>query len=1179
MKERIEQLAAGSVLVRQPELEFSPAYLEGRIEPQTVQSRELVIRVKNKVPFKGFFYSTNDRVKIETRQAAGLSAAVLFEISAIDTNPGDELRGAIIVVGNSGEHRIEYCYTVCAPQTQERLPQTIEEFTQLYRQDPASAVRLFSGSEFVRLPFIRGDVKKTAVYEGLLQGTHEHQALDAFLVAMKQKEPVYLKPETAKQVLQEEDLGEEESVAVTASTWGWLWAEVSSDAPWLLPEKKRLTFRDFTDQQARLVFHVDRSGLHKGRNIARLKLTTPMQCCTVCVEVIRQQRGSGRSVGQPPKAIVRYLYRLLLAYINESHEESVIFSQMDQCLEENSKRYPACFGLHLYRAWLFLQQGRVREAGKLLDWCRANLERTPGSRESDYALVLYLESLLTRREADRLRAAETMQELLKTDQSLVTGMIWMFVNPDFSSDDRLRLLEELYKRFGAKPILYACAARLYREEPGQVKRAGEFQLQVLSYMLRYGCLTQELAEQYLSLPLVGLENAALLYQLMKRLYACYKDNRVLSLICSALIRLGRTSPAYASWYELGIQQEINLTGLNDAFMTSISDQIPQRELPSGILLYYSFKNDLDNQTRLNLYTYILSHFTKESDMYQAYEPQMDEFAIRQLLDGKINPQLVHLYDNLLSPGLIDEHLGHVLVSLLFSRQITCSLPYARKAVVHYAQLRPEQSARITGCQVCLPVYAEDSAILFEDAMGNRYCDPDMKQIPLMYREDLVAVCRKKAPDHLMLMVQEADRFYKMPIPGAEGMKLAFDLLKKQELRASFRSLLTERMVEYCYFHSDETREYDTWLMSVDPASLSAKQRTYLIELYIKRGYSREAFECVCAYGCGQIQPALLLRMTVRRITESLYEYHDGLVSLCRRLLSMEQIHETLLTYLCIHYNGPTEEMFSLLMAAKQARVESRDLAERTVTQMLFTGEKKHLDEAYAFLIKKGTVSEKLARAVLVTRCHDSLMEESILPDEVTASLQKLLLEPGSGRLPEVFSLALLQQYSFCSSLDPDAKHLCEQLLYAYCAKGVYMKCFHGLRKLIELPHQMEGRIIVQWIGMPARHVWLSGELLPQKKKITYEMHEIYPGIYTADVFLFPDETVRISVRCTDGQEEKIVKEVLLDAESCYCRSGSIYSEIQKLIQLEDRENYVQWKQECIKAIRNREAAKELFTLL
>ena len=110
-------------------------------------------------------------------------------------------------------------------------------------------------------------------------------------------------------------------------------------------------------------------------------------------------------------------------------------------------------------------------------------------------------------------------------------------------------------------------------------------------------------------------------------------------------------------------------------------------------------------------------------------------------------------------------------------------------------------------------------------------------------------------------------------------------------------------------------------------------------------------------------------------------------------------------------------------------------------------------------------------------------------------------------------------------------------------------------------------------------VWLRGELIPRGKKVTYEMQEIYPGIYTAGVFLFPDEMVQISVRCGDGDEEKEVKEVLLDPTSCYCREGSIYGEIQKLIELERKENYDQWKAECAKAIRNREAAKELYVLL
>ena len=1184
MKERIEQLAAGEVLVKKPELDFSPAYLEGRVEAGTVQNKELVIRVRNRVPFKGFFYSTKERVKIETKQAAGQSAAVLFEINTIDLKSGDEITGAVVVVGNAGEQKIEYHYSVGEASGQKAMPHTLTEFGAFYLENPSQARHLFVSDKFKELDFMKDQVQRTALYEGLLEGSSEHQALEAFAVAMELKKPVQLTVQAKTLSFTEEELPQDGiELVVTASTWGWFAAQIKTDVPWLIFPQKKITSRDFSNQQGVLTAFADVAKMHNGRNTAHVQIETPMQTLEVCIQVNRDYKGKNtknalRSDGRPPKAVVRYLYHLLLAYLNESHEETEIFSQMDQCLEENMKKYPASSGLFMYRVWLLAKQERIDEAKKLLAWYSSNLTRISTKRQQEeYLMTLYLQWELTKKEHDKKEAASAALELQKQTDSLVASLVWLMTERDLSDAEKLRQCERLYRIYGAKPIIYAYAAKICRENPDEIRRTGEFWIQLLSYMIRYSCLTAALAKQYLALPLAGIENAQLLYHVMKRMYRSCKDKQVLTLICSALIRMGKTSPAYAYWFELGIAQEINLTGLNDAFMTSICDQILDRELPNSILLYYSFKNDLDNHTRLNLYTYILEHFPKESDMYQAYEPQMDEFAIRQLLDGRINAKLVPLYDNWLSPSLIDENLGHVLTTLLFSKQITTTLPYAKKVVVHYAQLRPEQSVRINGGEVCIPVYANDAAILFEDAYGNRYADPDMKTVLLMYREELAAVCRQKVPEQLMLMIKESDDFYTKPFANQENLQLAKQLLEKAEVTRSFKHVLTERMVEYCYFHKEQTRELDAWLVSLNPGELTKKTRVYLIELCILRGYSKEAFEYVSAYGSDGISPDLLLKMTVRRITETLYEYSETLITLCVRLLQAEQVHETLLRYLCMHYVGPTQDMYNLLCAAYDAKADSKDLSARVVTQMLFTGKIDHLEEAYEISKKSHCVSGKLDRAVLVVRCHESLMKESMLSQEMQDTLEQLLIEQQD--LPEVFSLAILQQYSRQKELSEKSRHLCEQLLYAYCAKGIYMKCFHGLKDIIELPHQMEGRIIVQWNGIPDCHVWLRGELIPRGKKVTYEMQEIYPGIYTAGVFLFPDEMVQISVRCGDGDEEKEVKEVLLDPSSCYCREGSIYGEIQKLIELERKENYDQWKAECAKAIRNREAAKELYVLL
>lgn len=124
-------------------------------------------------------------------------------------------------------------------------------------------------------------------------------------------------------------------------------------------------------------------------------------------------------------------------------------------------------------------------------------------------------------------------------------------------------------------------------------------------------------------------------------------------------------------------------------------------------------------------------------------------------------------------------------------------------------------------------------------------------------------------------------------------------------------------------------------------------------------------------------------------------------------------------------------------AAYDAKADSKDLAARVVTQMLFTGKIDHLEEAYEISKKSHCVSGKLDRAVLVVRCHESLMKESVLSQEMQDTLEQLLIEQQD--LPEVFSLAILQQYSRQKQLSEKSRHLCEQLLYAYCAKGIYMK--------------------------------------------------------------------------------------------------------------------------------------------
>lgn len=1179
LKERIEQLAAGNVVINMPELDFSPASLEGKIPEGSCLNREMVIRSANKISFKGFFYSTNERVRIGTRQAAGQSAAVLFEINAIDCKAGDVIEGSIIMVGNAGEKQIHYAYTVTPARERERDPETAEAFTELCREDYVKALKLFLSEQFERLPFMRKNVKWMAIYEGLLAGGHEKQALEAFLQAIGQKEPVQLRLGQKSYQLRVSDEPSQAILSIQTDTWGYIRGEISADQNWIVLSRTAFRSGDFSDGELTVPFEIDPSLMRKGRSTGNICIQTERECLKVRVEVICGQQQTANNGIQVPRSVVRYLYQLMLVFLNRSHEETVIFSQMDQCLEENIKKHPGCMELHLYRAWLFIQMGRKREAGAILDWCKATMERTGAEAAREECILVYLYFLLTEKAEYLVQTKALLGQVQAAGASLFPAILQVYLEQEKSVSVLLQELQAMEQQFGASPLIYNLAYQLYTENPAELKQAGSFELRVLSHSIKCGCLTPQMAERFLSLPLAMYGNSKRLYLLMRQMYNYYHDDRVLELICTALIRMGRKKLKDARWYELGIRQGITINQINDYYLCAVSEHMDQQKIPMSILLYYSYKNDLDNQTRLNLYIYILDHFTRESDIYEAYEGQMDEFAIRQLLDGRIDSKLVRMYDSLLSPGLIDEHLAKMLPSLLFSREITTSIPSARQLVVHYPQVKVEHTEKLVNGRASVPVFTEDAAILIEDARGNRFLDRELQQKVLMDRADLVQVCRKKWPDQLMLLTEEADVFYQKPIQKAAQARLAFRLLGSAEIRPTFSRVLTHRMIDYCYQHDADTKEYNGWLLSLRPEDLEVQQRNRLVEMYITRGYSKEAFEAVCTYGSKIVKVELLLRMTVRRITEVLYERNDQLLWLCRKLLEQNQIHETVLTYLCMHYNGSTEDMYQLLLSADDTCADSRDLAERVVAQMMFTGNLEHLDEVYGIYNRIAYVSEDLRKAYLVLKCHDSLQRGSALSEAVVEQIEIYAEKKQNRELVSIFALALLSHYSKKTVLLSSEKRLCETFLYSLSAKGIYMSCYHALGKLVELPHQMEGRVVCQWIGKPGCKVWLQGELSPQKKKITYEMKEIYPGIYSAAVFLFPDETADIEIVCREGWEEKTVEKRVFDASVCYCRSGSIYEDIMNRIQLEKEGAFEQWKTERERSIRRELAVQELFPLL
>ena len=66
------------------------------------------------------------------------------------------------------------------------------------------------------------------------------------------------------------------------------------------------------------------------------------------------------------------------------------------------------------------------------------------------------------------------------------------------------------------------------------------------------------------------------------------------------------------------------------------------------------------------------------------------------------------------------------------------------------------------------------------------------------------------------------------------------------------------------------------------------------------------------------------------------------------MFSEEKGDSVILDYLCEHFNGTNSQMYKILTQAIREHVETYDMEERLLAQLLFTGSDTHLDQVFTF---------------------------------------------------------------------------------------------------------------------------------------------------------------------------------------------------------------------------------------
>ena len=1190
MKEKINRLAKGIIDSEVPQILYDPELIDEAVRAGEITKKEIYITSENNLHIKGLVYSSNERVCVQNYAFGGLRNHITYEINSNHLEHGDVIKGSFYLVTNSGEKEIPYSFRVELGNSGKVLGglSTAEDFGKLAKNDWDTALRLFEYQDFIEAPFMQ-DLSIRAVYDGLKGRVNRNNQLEEFLVYLKVKDPVKLEISDEKRYYDNLLEPMDDVIVIKKNTWGFAYMEARADGDFILFPQKVVTNADFTGSRCEFVFRIQPSRLHKGKNLGAVILSMFDETVTIPVEVMGDETVQ---VNAGPEVIARRDLKPYLAlrmdYESGAYEDSFILNKMLHELEQVRALYEPDNLLNLMYAELLFLSGSRDQACMILDDNRDKILNARLEEVENYCYFQYLNLLVRPNDGQKeslIRLLNKYLEERKQNHYLFFLLVKLDEGLSGNPANLMARMRKLYLKGCHSPLLYAKVVGILNENPGLLKSMEGLELQALHYGVRKDLVSFDLAFKAAQAANSAKYYNRLLFHILTELYGKFKDKEILGAVCGLLIKGGvRTQEAF-TWYEKALEEKISLTRLYEYYLYSLPKDY-SHALPKEILLYFSYDNGLDDYNKSVLYQNILSYVNSDTAIYKEYERAIEQFAMNQLFAAQINRRLAVIYDHMIYKEMIDKPVAKVLPAILRSYRIWCKNPQMRYVIVCHEELLEEEAYAITDGVAYVPLFSENSHILFQDAYGNRYADVAYVKTPVMDKPELEERCFEVYPEHAMLLLKECGRILELDEPDAEEIQLLERLVAQLRLHPLYEKKLLSKIVSYYAKLAAEEGEEDahgsSYLLLMDLKALSRQERISVCETYISQGYIREAYDLISEYGAEGISEKYLLKLCSKMILQNLFDEDRLLLYLSYRVFDAGYGDSVILDYLCEHFNSTADRMYKVLKQGMIDHVETYDMEERLLAQMLFSDTMSKIDKVFDLYASRKKTSESIVKAYFSVKSAEYFMRGAPSDDKVFSYLEGALhgtIE--KDKVPTIYLLALSKYYSTLPKLNEEQKKLCETIMNIILSEGLVFAYFKDLAKHIAVPEDIMDKGIVQYCGRKDSKVELMVRILPDEEDYhPEEMKRVYQGIFIKQKILFEGEIMEYQIyECRDG-ERTLAEEGSVECDmSAFPKTASRFSCLNDMglcLSLKEEESLKKKMQEYL--VKNA-TAEELFSLM
>lgn len=1132
MRERINRLARGIVDAELPKIFLSPLKVEETLGSNAVYKREIYLSSENNLYIKGLAYSGHSRVKILNSAFGGLRNHITYEINTSWCENGDEIKGSIFLVTNSGELEVPFLFRVEMTASVRVLTQlnTVEDYVELAKKDMELALRLMKYRDFTEAPFLQ-DMHVRAVYEGLKGHGNRQNALEEFFLALGVKEPIELTIQTARKTYDNPTDIVNDKLVLTKNTWGYIYIEVRSDGDFIELPKKVITQSDFEGDRLELRYKIHPERMHKGKNLGGIRLMTVHGDTLIKIEAMGDTTVdiTGREHEISKAGICRYM-KLRLDYESGLYEDALILNRLQKELEAIRGANGSSPELSLLQAENALEAGRKDQAERVLNDCREEILEGRDGKEELYCFYQYLQYRIhpdeERKESLLLKLRKSVE---KSSRNFCLYLLILKLQPELweEEDSLYDVLKNQYKKGCHSPFLYILSCRLFVQKPELLRSVDSFEMRVLYFAAKRGMIDEKLADRLASLTPGAKFYHRLYYRTLTMLYEMFPKKEILSAVCCLLIKGNVRREECFNWYEKGVEEEISLTRLYEYFLYSLPKKY-EKMLPKQVLLYFSYEHSqLDRHSRSVLYKNVLTYLEPDSELYRTYEREMEKFAMDQLFQSRINSRLAVIYKHMIYRDIIDEQVAKVLPGILRSNRIVCGDRAMKYVVVCNEVLTGEDAYPLNDGVAYVPVFFDDSVVLFQDMYGNRYMDVDYTMEPVLEEKALEEKCFEMFPEHPMLRMRSCQEIMKSRTISEEETLILQKALEELPLKPLYQQRMLTRIITY--YKNQTQNEEDAmseqggaYLLRLNKKELTRKERIGVCETLISQNYFQEAYGMIKEFGGEGIRSRRLLKLCTKMILQQLFDQDDQLLYLAWRVFDEGKSDGVILDYLCEHFNGTNGQMYRILIQAVKEHVETYDMEERLLAQILFTNSDKHLDKVFDLYASRKKTGDTIVKAYFTVKSVNYFLKDMVPVDKVFAYLEGALdSSPEIRKVPEIYLLALSKFYAGLPSLTEEQRKLCRRIMEVLTGDGMLFAYFKNLSRYAEIPGDVLDKEIIEYHGTPGGRPVLKLRILPDEEEFhKEEMVTVYKGIYVKQKVLFEGEIMEYEI-----YEEENGKEV------------------------------------------------------